>query len=87
MYYRHNHNALNRDNMKWRIIDKRIPPLKAGDCNNLRVFMPDNQLTFVTLPDLMQRVQTCIRTWEPLAPTALIGCKFGLENFLDLLLA
>jgi hypothetical protein len=28
-----------------------------------------------------------MRTWEPLEPTALIGCKFGLENFFDLLLA
>src|SRR6266540_894852 len=35
----------------------------------------------------MQRVQTCMRTWAPLGPTALIGCKLGLENFFDLLLA
>jgi len=28
-----------------------------------------------------------MRTWEPLESTALIGCKFGLENFFDLLLA
>jgi hypothetical protein len=28
-----------------------------------------------------------MRTWDPWAATTLIGCKFGFENFLDLLLA
>jgi len=45
------------------------------------------QLTFLTLPERMQRVQTCKRTWEPLSLTALMDCKFGLDIFFDLLLA
>jgi len=46
-----------------------------------------HQPTFFTLPERMQRVQTCMRTWDPCGPTALIDCRFGLDTFLVLLFA
>jgi hypothetical protein len=83
-WYDHEAEDERRGNWEERRTTGKKPPFLHGRGTVIRIRMED-QLTFLTLPDRIQRVHACIRTCEPCGPTALIDCKFGFDTFFVLL--
>ena len=63
----------------------------AGKCTfgnqNLRLQLKDTYAALITLPPLIQRVQTFIRTFPPCGRCVRMDCRFGLNRRRVLLFA